>query len=176
MFWKGFSPRVSYLNITIKNLMKKLRLDISKASQSYIPRHGHQPNYIHTFSSTGFILPSAGQPTLSTKDMHTLLCTWGSQGPCSSHPRLGIMTAGSLCRSLQHTHAMVSLKGELGVWNPSHPPCPTELLTSPPFTPALEHVGSKPTVHKGSPLTILFAPGKEWLRVTFCVTHKSIIF
>lgn len=104
------------------------------------------------------------------------LCTWGSQGPCSPHPRLGIMTAGSLYRSLQHTHATVLLTGELGIWNPSHPPCPTELLTSPPFTPALEHVGSRPTVHKGSPLTILFAPGKEWLGVTFCVTHKSIIF
>ena len=36
--------------------MRKLRLDISKDSQRYLPRCGHQSNYINTFSSTGFIL------------------------------------------------------------------------------------------------------------------------
>ena len=65
--------------------MRKLRLDISKTSQRYLPRRGHQPNYIHTFSSTGFILT---------------LC-WAADSLHSGHAHSSVHLG--LTRSLQST-------------------------------------------------------------------------
>lgn len=148
---------MSYLNITTQRMMEKQSWRLKRR----LPRLEHPPNskFMH-FPLHEQILTSVWLLNLPTKNIHTFLCTWGSQvlfGPfqvrnCESRWLRTVPPALTL-------HDATRMR----IWNPSKLSVSYLIASIYPITLASEHVGLRSIVHKGvTPFTILFAPGKKW--------------